>query len=160
MGDGNLGVAGHGQASRHAGNDLQGNAAPRARRHFLGQAAEDARVARLQADHRLALPGGFDHLGVDLVLGDVPAGAVMAQANPLGRGRGVFQDQRVDQVVIEHHVGLTQALGRPEGQQARIAGTGAGQVDFAGFFLAAAHRVARRLCFSITFFTIVRYAEE
>ena len=106
---------------------------------LFGQAAKDARVAGLEADDGLALPGGHDHLRIDLLLRDVSARAVMAQADQFGPGAGVRKRRRIDQIVVEDQVGPAEAFGGAE-RGPRVAGAGAGQVDPAEVPWLAAHR--------------------
>ena len=44
----------------------------------------------------------------------------------------MLQDLWVDQVVVEHHVGPSQAVAATKGQQARVARSGPNQIDAAG----------------------------
>ena len=84
-----------------------------------------------EAHHRLALASRGNHPAVNLVLGHFPTIVRMSQRHLLGRRRGVAQQQRIDQVVVEHHVGLGQAFGAPDGDESRIARSGSHQVDLA-----------------------------
>ena len=55
-----------------------------------------------------------------------------AKADELGLARGLGQDARIDQIVVQHDVGARQALGAAQRDQAGIAGSAADDVDFAG----------------------------
>ena len=81
--DGSCGSEGGGDS----GNDLERNAGLGERGNFFGGAAEDERVAALEADH--AAPGArmVDHEGVDLFLGDGLGAAALADVDDLRAGR-------------------------------------------------------------------------
>ncbi len=137
---GQLGVGGHGQSGGRPGDDLQRHAGGAQGGDFFGQAAKDAWVAGLEADDGFALPGGGDHLRVDLLLRDVPARAVMAQADQFGPGPGVRERRRIDQVVVEDQVGAAETFGGAEREKPGIAGSGAGEIDPAEIGCFAVHR--------------------
>ena len=49
---------------------------------------------------------------VDLVLRDVPPRAVMPQAHLLGLGPGMVEHRGVDQIIVEHQIGLAEQFDR------------------------------------------------
>ena len=134
MGHGNAGMAGHGEGRRDAGNHFAGDSGRDEGLDLFGPAAEKVRIAALQPHDRFSLPGGGDHPPVDLLLEHLAAAVRMAQRNLFGRRRHVLEQLGIDQVVVEHQVGLGQALGAAKGNQAGIAGTGSDQIDFAVVF--------------------------
>ena len=94
---------------------------------LLAAAAEDERVATLQARDALSGAGELDQQLVDALLlaaltgllADKDAARVAARAIEYGLAH---------QAVIEDHVGLLQQLQSPQRQQIRIAGAGADQI--------------------------------
>ncbi len=56
---------------------------------------------------------------------------MISQANQLGIGASVAEDPRIDQVIVDDHVGLPQAFHPAQRNQLRIAGTGADEENTA-----------------------------
>ena len=92
VGDGDPGVGGGGDPRRHSGHDLERHPGGPQGLGLLAAAAEDERVAALEADHRPPLPRDRDHPALRLVLlhGDrsrAPCRRRSARRRP-GRRRG------------------------------------------------------------------------
>ena len=97
---------------------------------LFGRAAEDRRVAPLEPRDDLPGPRRGDHPLVNFLLADQPAVAVPAQALQFGAGASVLEDPGVDQVVVQHHVGLAEPLPPAQREQPRIARAGADEIRF------------------------------
>ena len=95
-------------------------------------AAEDERIAALQADHVQPLLGECDQHPVDLVLGVGMARLALGDADATGRDRRQVEDFIGDQAVMDDDLGGLQRLERLEGQQLGIAGPRAHQPDRPG----------------------------
>ena len=94
------GVASRRERGRDAWNDLERDAGGRQGVEFLGEPAEDCRIAPFEPHDRAALPSQLDHAVVDLGLRHDPVAPVPAEADQLGVGLGMHQDAWVDQVVV------------------------------------------------------------
>ncbi|MNE36016.1 hypothetical protein D3C80_1298090 [compost metagenome] len=99
---------------------------------FFGAPAEDERVAALEPHHPLALGRQVDQQLVDLCLGQAVVAADLANVMAAASGRDQGQQFTADQAVIDHGIGLHQQAPGAQGEQARIAGPGTDQGDFAG----------------------------
>ena len=53
----------------------------------------------------------------------------MPEPHQFRRQRGMLDDDGIDEVVVQHHVGLLQALDAAQRDQAGMAGTGTDQID-------------------------------
>ncbi|MNE65696.1 hypothetical protein D3C80_1612010 [compost metagenome] len=96
---------------------------------LFAAAAEDARIAALQAYHALALARITQHQTVDKGLRGGAAAAALADRHDARTG-AMFQYGWIDQVVDHDDLGLAQCLHRLECQQFRVARTCAYQPDF------------------------------
>ena len=144
---------------------------PAARRcaHFLAAAPEHERIAALEAHHALAARRLGRHQALDEGLRRARAAAALADLDDARRAARVAKHAGADQVVDQQH-------GRPgewpdglHGQQFRIAGTRADQVDNrddmfsarripAGGKLLRRHRARRRVADEATHFRQARAA--
>jgi hypothetical protein len=116
------------------------------RGHFFGGAAEDERIAALEADHTAAGAGVLDHQRVDFVLGDGLCAAALADVDDFGARRGELENGLRDEIVVEDHVGGLDEAQRLDGEQVGIAGAGADEINFAGGNTAGLPcRVSRKL---------------
>ena len=106
------------------GNDLEGDPGCPAGVGFVPAPGEDGGIPTLQSDDPLSLQGGLDHDLADLVGGHGSPLIVASQANELGTFRGVLHQGGVGQVVVENQVGCLEALDGPDGDEARVAGSG------------------------------------
>ena len=130
MRDGDARMTGRGKGRRHARHDFVGNSRRREDLDLLAAAAEKIGIAALEAHDHLALPGCGDHAAVDFLLEHLPAAVRMPEADPFRRWRRMLEQRGIDQIVVEHQVGLGQALRAADGDQAGIAGPGPDQADF------------------------------
>ncbi len=126
------GMAGDGRGSRDAGDDFVGDAGCPQRAGFFDQVAEQAGISSFEPHDGPAGLGQFDEPAIDFVLAPDVVATVPAEADEFGLARSVRQDAGIDQVVVQHDVGARQALGAAQREQARIAGSAADDVDFAG----------------------------
>ena len=102
---------------------------------LLAAAAEDERVAALQAHHPPPAQAVLHEDRVDLVLGHrLPAPATLPAFSSSASGRHSGSSSLGAEAVVHHHVGAPRARAAGDGEQAGVAGAGADQVD------EAAHR--------------------
>ena len=103
------------------------------RRHqgqgLLPAAAEDEGIAALEAQHAPAFAGELDQPQRDVALLGRGLAAALAGVFQHDAGLGEIEDPVVDQGVIDDDLGLPQPMERQQRQQARVAGTGAGEPD-------------------------------
>jgi hypothetical protein len=123
-------VGGRGQRGGHAGHHLDFQARLGAGLQFFLEAAEDARVAALEAhDQPVFAPMAHDQR-VDRGLPGAVAEAALADVDPL-RARREFAQCRVGERVVQHHVGPGQQAGAAQRDQVRRAGAGSDECDLA-----------------------------
>ena len=144
VGDGDAGVGGRGDAGRHPGHDLERDAGLREHERLLAAAAEHERVAALEAHDALARAGVLEQQAVRVVLRELRALALLADVDELRAGPRVRERLGRDQAVVEDDVGGAEQLDRAHGEQARVAGPGADEVDDAGHRAAIASAARRR----------------
>ena len=108
----NAGVTGRGEGRRDAGHHLVRDSCRDQDLDLFRAASKEMRIAALEPHDRLAVQGRGDHPAIDLILKHLAAAVRMAQADLLGRRGGIVEQGGIDQVVVEHQVGLGQALGR------------------------------------------------
>ncbi len=108
----NLGFRGRGERGGYARHDLEGNIRRPKRGHLLAGAAEDERVAGLEAHDAAAVRGFADKDRVDVVLRRAVHAAPLADVDPL-RVAAAHGDHRLrHERVVHDHVGFLQdALG-------------------------------------------------
>ena len=96
---------------------------------LLGRAAEDQRIAALQAHDVLAGERELDHQRVDLGLLARGAVAGLADGHAAGLAPREFEDSGADEVVVEDHRCRLQRADRLQRQQLGISGSRAHQSD-------------------------------
>ncbi len=111
---------------------------------LLAAAPEHERVTALEPRHALAGARQLQQQLVDPLLLAALAG-LLADENALGVAPRALEHRLPDQAVVENHVRLLQQLQCAQGQQVRIAGPGADQVDLAELRAAAGGRRGREL---------------
>ena len=129
LGQRDAALRGTGQAGSDAVDQLDLDPACRQPFGFFATAAEDARIATLEAHHALALAGVTQHQTVDEGLRRGAAAAALAHRDDASV-RAVFEHGEVDQVIDHHHLCFAQRAHGLEGQQFRVARAGAYQPDF------------------------------
>src|SRR5207248_1983544 len=115
------------QRGGDAGDHLEGDAGGGERLGLLAAAAEQERVAALEAHDALAAAGGVDQR---LVYGDAALGVAWAEFSDreaFGGWRDEVEDARRDEGVVEDEIGLAQQLDGSQGQQTAVPGAGADQ---------------------------------
>ena len=115
-----------------AGHHLAGDAGCGQGLRLLAAAAEDERVAALQAHHALAFAGEPHQQFVDLLLLHAVVGAGLADEDALGVAPGELQHLLGAEPVVDDDIGLAEQPQRAERQQVAGARAGADQVDDAG----------------------------
>ena len=109
------------RAAVHAGDDLDRDAVTAQIGQLLAAAAEDERVAALEADHALSGAGVAEKDLVDLVLPDAVLALALADIDPVGVAAHAVENALAQQRVMHHHIGI---LHQPQGldrQQVRVA---------------------------------------
>ena len=124
---------GGGESSRDAGDNFEIDAGLAERRHLLRGAAEDERVAALQAHHAAACKGMLRHQRVDFFLGDGFGAATLADVDDLGAATSEVKDRLRDKIVVEDDVGIPDETSGLYGEQVGITGTGANEIDLSCF---------------------------
>ena len=132
MGQGYPGIGEPAEAGADAGDDAERNPRLDQGEPLLAAAAEDERIAALQPQHTPAIPGMADQPAGNIGLFRRRPSAAFAGVDKLGAGPREVEDARIDQRVINHHVGLAQPVERVQRQQPRIAGARARQPHPAG----------------------------
>ena len=120
MGERDTGVGGTCNHGADAGNDLEGDPCSRKLGRLLAAAAEDIRVASLEADDTLPLAGLGKQESVGLLLLHGMPSRGFARIDALRLRRGMAQKLRIGEVVVDHHVCLREALASSQGEQAWI----------------------------------------
>ena len=131
MGERNAGIRGNGQRGRHARHDLERNPGRGEFLGFLAAAAEQRRIATRQPHDGFALRGVRAHQPADGLLRHAASAGLFPHAEQMGVRLGEIQDADIDEGVVDNHVRGFQATPALEGQQSRVAGSGAYQIDFA-----------------------------
>ncbi len=129
LGQRDAALRGAGQAGGDAVHQFDLDPACRQPFGFFATAAEDARIATLEAHHALALAGVTQHQTVDEGLRRGAAAAALAHGDDACVG-AVFEHGGVNEIIDHHHLRFTQRAHGLEGQQFRIARAGAYQPDF------------------------------
>ena len=93
--------------------------------HLLAAAAEDERVAALEAHHVLARAHGVEHELLDQRLRRALAAAALAHVDDARAGRRQRHDGLAHQVVHQHHGGRLQRFQRLQREQLGVARAGA-----------------------------------
>ncbi|MNI52896.1 hypothetical protein D3C73_1077040 [compost metagenome] len=131
MGQRDAGISAATGSGGNAGHYLAIDVALQQVLQLFGTPAENERIAALEPYHPLALVGQIHQQLVDLLLGQTVATTGLADVVPSAGQRDQREQFRADQAVVDHGVGLHQQAPGAQGQQARIAGAGADQGDFA-----------------------------
>ena len=134
MGQRNAGIGRHRSCRGHARDDLEGDAVVDEFLGLLAAAAEDEGVAALEPRHDLALFRLPDDEAIDLVLGQRVAASLLAHVDELGIGPAMLQQPLVGEIIVDHHVGLLDAVQALDRDEAGVAGPGADEVDFARWY--------------------------
>src|SRR5262249_24772957 len=141
----NAGVCGDRRAGRNSGHDFPFDSGLNQRLGLLAAAAKDERVAALQTHDDRMFIGLRDEQAVDLRLRPQLLGTLepaLADVDQFGAGGRMFENLRVDQVVVDHAVGFGDQIARLEREQARIARPRADQINLAGSVLIEFHNAA------------------
>ena len=124
MGKRDAGIGGAGEGRGNAGNDLVGHLGLVESRHFLGATPEYKGVPTLQPEHPLALSGLLHEKFADLLLGHGVTAGLLADVDPFAILRNFFEQERVDQVVVDHDLASGHEPHRLDGDEIKVAGTG------------------------------------
>ena len=110
-----------------AGHDFERDALRPQELYFLAAAAEDERIAALQAHDPPAGLSLFEHDFVDATLPDRMPARLLADADAIGVATRESEHFGRDEAVVQDYVRLLQCAQCVEGQQAGIARPGANQ---------------------------------
>ena len=119
-----------GEGARYARHHLDRDPGGADRLHLLPAAAEEERVAALEPDHNLSLPCPVHQQGLDLVLLERVAAAVLAAVDLLGPGRERGEDLFPGQLVEEHDIGHVDHVPPAPGEEPFAARAGPDKVHF------------------------------
>lgn len=106
---------------------------------FFATTTEDEGVSPLQARHHLALLRLFHQHFVDLPLFTVVGTTNLAGIDQLSITACERQQLLVRQIIVENDISPGNAFFPLQGEQARVTGTGADQIDIAVFFTFFSH---------------------
>jgi hypothetical protein len=129
VGQGDAGVGADARRGGDAGDDLEGHPGLDQLFHLLAAPPENEGVAALQAHHLAAFTGQPHQQGVDALLGQGMVGGLLAHVDTFGGFGQTGQNLLADQVVVNQHIRLQQQARGAQGEQLRVAGAGAHQVD-------------------------------
>lgn len=119
-----------GRDGRHARHDLEGNFGLHQRLRLLAPATEDVGIATFEPHDAFARARLGDHQCVELFLGNVLS---FAARNQFAARAGVPEQCRVDQQIVNDHVGALQQIRAAQREQSRIARARAHQIYRASF---------------------------
>ncbi len=131
VGQRNSGVGAAPGGRGHPGNHLTIDAMRQQVFEFFRAAAEDERIAALEAHYAQVLLRQIDQQLVDLWLRQAVVAAGLADVVADAAGRQELHQIVAHQAVVDHRVGLLQQAPGAQGEQARIAGASADEGDFA-----------------------------
>src|ERR1051326_6611401 len=129
-GAGDAGVRGAGDGRGDARHDLEGDAGGGELLRLFAAAAEDERIAALEADDALPILRLGHEQRVDLVLRQRVRAGALADVDDLRRLREARHDLARHERVGGDEVGAGDQLRGAHGEKAGIAGTGADEKDF------------------------------
>ncbi|CAB4605069.1 unannotated protein [freshwater metagenome] len=129
QGDGNPGIGRHGDRRGDPRDHLVRETRRFEGGRFLAAAGEDERIAALETDDVQPGSSPFDEKFVDVVLRHHRPARALGDTDPLGSLRRQFEEGTHRQPVVDDHIGGGEHLGTPKGQQSRVAGPGANQID-------------------------------
>ena len=109
------------------GHDRTGDAGSAQRFDLFAAAAEDEGIAALQPYRALACLCSVNQQMVDRILADAGLADPAADRNPRGVATDAIENFRRHQFVVENDIGILQGAQRLDGEQIRIARTGADQ---------------------------------
>ena len=122
MGHRDPGVGGGGDGGGDAGDLLEGDAVGGERLQLLAAPAEDEGVAPLEAHYVAPRQGLLQENAVDLLLGHLVVGGLLAHVDSPGLRRDHGENGRAHQPVVDHHLRLTEGRKALQGQKARVPG--------------------------------------
>ncbi len=99
---------------------------------FLAAPAEDEAVAALQAHHALSLFCLMHQQGIDLLLRHAVLSAALSHIKGTGRGGHFRKQHRIQQIIINHNIGLPDGLQPRQGAEVPAA-AGTDQNDLSLF---------------------------
>src|SRR5262245_25409714 len=127
----NAGVGRHRDSRANAGNDLERDFSIGQRLRLFPAATKNERIAALETHNLVTKPGVVDEYSVDFFLSDAMASGLLADKNPDGRGRRLFEKLKVHQLIVNDHLSAMQQLQSADRDQARISRPRAHEINFA-----------------------------
>ena len=92
-------------------------------------AAEHEGIAALEPDHRAPEARLLDQAGVDLALGETVAARALAGEHAQRSGWRLIEQDRVDEAIVDDHVGGPENLEPAHGHEPGVARTRADEID-------------------------------
>src|SRR4029453_4040112 len=127
----NTGVGRHRDSGANAGNDLERDFSTSQRLRLFPAATKNERIAALEPHTLVTKAGVVDEYSVDFFLSDAMASRLLADKNPDGRGRRLFEKLKVHQLIVNNHLSAVQQLQPADRDQARISRPRADEINFA-----------------------------
>ncbi len=129
MGDGNAGIGKPADARGDARHDAEWDPMFNKRQRLFAATAEDEGVAALEAQHPVAGTRQFDQPQRDVALFRRRFAAAFARELEHGARPRELEAILVDQRIMHDHIRLAQRIGRMQGQETGITGTGTNEPD-------------------------------
>src|SRR5688500_13337178 len=143
MGERDAGIRRRGEGGGDAGDDFKLDAGRDQRFGLFATAAENKRVAALEADDVFAFAGEPDQRALDVALGAAEAAAFLADKHLFCLWSGQGQNRWRGQIVVDHRVGLADQPRGFDREKLWVAGPGADEEDFARFNHCSSAKAAR-----------------
>ncbi len=130
--DRNARISGRRQCGRDSRHHFEFDAVAGQHVDLFGQVSEHHWIAPLEPHHRLARLRQGNQFSVNFGLGPDACATVLPKTYLFGGRRSVQQQDRIDQVVVQHDIGPLQTFPAPERKQPWIAWPSTYQVDSTG----------------------------
>src|SRR3989442_12911156 len=111
------------------GNNLKGNSGAAKGQRFFGATTKQKRISAFEPHHDLSLFRLGNEQFIDLRLLSLTTTTNLSYVDAFGVGRRTKQHVRIDQIVIDHYIGLAQKFQRFNCQQTRIAWPSTDEID-------------------------------
>src|SRR5262245_1020271 len=110
MGNWNTGVSRHGHCGANARDDLERDFSISQRLCLFAAPTKNERIATLEPHDLAAKPGVVDECSVDFFLSNAMAAGLLADKNPGGCRRRLFEKFNVHQVIVNDNLSAPQQL--------------------------------------------------
>ena len=129
MREGNACIRGDRSDRADTGNNLKGNSGAAKGQRFFGATTKQKRISAFEPNNDLSLFRPGNEQVIDLRLFSFTTTADFPYVDAFGVGRHTKQHVRIDQIVIDHYIGLAQKFHRFDCEQTRIPGPGTDEID-------------------------------